>query len=487
MNFFKEAKLKKIVLSIIFLNISFVSAQEISEIMYDPVGSNTGKSWVEVYNNTSNSINLINYKFFEGNVNHSISIYSSYTNPGGNVILPGEYAVIVDNPVTFLSAYSNFSGKLFDSSFSLSQTGDTLSLKTGSPLTVIFTTNYVSNVNANGTGGSLNYINNSWQVYEQTPGASSTLIFVSNSNDNSTTTTNSTTTSTTTTNNNTGSANSLVSSYAAYTSSGSNRFILGDLKMLVPREINTVVGAETEFFVKNIDSKNTIIKANTYWSFGDGSEGIGSTTTHRYQNVGVYNAFIESEVSNSYGVDRIIVKVENPNIEISDVQDNYVELYNKSDIELNIGRFTIASDQGLYQLSRMFIINPNSKVKVDGRVLGFSKLTNVRLLSAYNTFVTKYENKSLLFQSNILENIKSTSTAILLENATNTSLIKNKIIYKNKLKVVSNGLAPKQNPKLTNVTYKKEENKEEVKEIASDVGEKGSTNFVKKWLYWIYE
>ncbi len=484
MNFFKETKLKKIVLSIIFLNINFVSAQEISEIMYDP---KEGSEWIEVYNNTDSSLDLTTYKFYDPSTKHGISTASNYSNANLNILKVGEYAVIANDPVTFLLANPGFSGNLFDSVFSLTDTGKQLILKNSSLINV-FSISYTPQVGANNTGASLNYLDGILKVYKATPSASSTLITLTNANTNNSTTTINSTTTSTTTNNNTGSANSLISSYSAYTSSGSNRFILGDLKMLVPKEINTVVGAETEFFVKNIDNKNSVVNANTYWSFGDGSEGIGSTTTHRYQNVGVYNAFIESQVSNSYGVDKIIVKVENPNIEISDVQDNYVELHNKGDIELNIGRFIIASDQGFYQLSRMFIISAQSKIKVDGRVLGFSKLTNVKLMSAYNTFVTKYENKSLLFQSNTLENINSTSTVIFSENATNTSLIKNKISYKNKLKVVSNGLIPKKNPKLSSSLNPKENTEtESVNTLKENAGEKGSTNFVKKWLYWIYE
>jgi hypothetical protein len=252
-----------------------------------------------------------------------------------------------------------------------------------------------------------------------------------------------------------------------------------------------VVGAETEFFVKNIDNKNSVVNADTYWSFGDGAEGVGTSTKHRYQNVGIYNAFIESQVSSSYGVDKIIVKVENPNIEISDVQDNYVELYNKGDVELNIGRFMIASDQGVYQLSRMFIISPNSKVKIDGRVLGFSKLTNVKLMSAYSTLITKYNNpKQILLQNNLLNNFATSSDFVNsnITNLTHTSssnnvLNKKKIIYKKPLKIVSSGFAPKQNPKFTKLT----ENISSGVGTSSVIGEKGSTNFVKKWLYWIYE
>lgn len=490
--------IRKIILSFFFIFIPFCHSQQISEIMYDPAGSDTGNEWIEIFNNTTSSIDLTNYKLFESNTNHGISASSLYVNPSGNALSVGEYAIIVDNPVTFLSNHVGFSGKLFDSSFSLINSGEELTLKT-STLSSVSGVIYISQADANNTGGTLNYIDNLWKVYKESPSASSTLEMVINSNTNSGTNNNSSTTNSTTTNStNTSSSNIITNNYITYTGSGSNRYVLGDLKLLTAREIDTVVGAETEFFVKNIDSRNNLVIANVYWSFGDGSEGIGTSTRHRYQNVGVYNAFIESEVSNSYGVDRIVVKVENPNIEISEVTDNYVEIFNKGDVELNIGRFVIASDQGFYQLSRMFLIEANSKVKVDGRVMGFSKLTNVKLMSAYNTLITKYENKNIL--NTLTQNINTNSIVNQAFNATNTKKLP--------LKVLSNGLMPKRNPKLStlkvngtstnisNVIKNKENKNTKIKEgeenyldkkYISNTGENTPTNFAKKWLYWIYE
>ncbi len=485
---------KKIILSFLFIVIPFSHSQIISEIMYDPAGSDTGNEWIEIFNNTSSSIDLTTYKLFESNTNHSISNSSLYTNTNGSILLAGEYAIVVDNPATFLANHAGFSGKLFDSSFSLINSGEELILK-NSALSSIFNINYIPLADANNTGGTLNYINNIWQAYRESPSASSILEVIINTNSN-TSNTNSSTTNSTSTNTNTSSSNTNTNNYLSYSSNGSNRYVLGDLKLLAPREINTVVGAETDFFVKSIDSRNNPVITSVYWSFGDGAEGIGTSTKHRYQNAGIYTAFVESEVSNSYGVDKVLVKVENPNIEISEVTDNYVEIFNRGDIELNIGRFIIASDQGLYHLSRMFIIEANSKVKVDGRVLGFSKLTNVKLMSAYNTLITKYENKNIL--NNITQDTDTISVNNQIINATNSKKLP--------LKVISTGLLPKRNTKLnplringtttvsnslknlksSNLKEFKVDNTKNIKNI-SNTGENTPTNFAKKWLYWIYE
>jgi hypothetical protein len=79
--------------------------------------------------------------------------------------------------------------------------------------------------------------------------------------------------------------------------------------------------------------------------------------------------------------------------------------------------------------------------------------------------------------------VNSNITNLTHTSSSNNVLNKKKIIYKKPLKIVSSGFAPKQNPKFTKLT----ENISSGVGTSSVIGEKGSTNFVKKWLYWIYE
>ena len=103
---------------------AFVSAQVvITEIMYDLDGSDSGREWVEVQNTSSESVTLTDWKFFEGDTNHGI------TETNGATLAPGAYAVIADKPEKFKVDWSGFSGLLFDSSFSLKNTGETLVLR----------------------------------------------------------------------------------------------------------------------------------------------------------------------------------------------------------------------------------------------------------------------------------------------------------------------------------------------------------------------
>ncbi len=96
----------------------------INEVMYNPQGSDTGNEWIEIYNTSLSDINLTDWRFYEATTNHVLSLEQ------GDWILPVDsYAVIGDNAEKFLINNPNFKGTIFDSSFSLNNTSETIALK----------------------------------------------------------------------------------------------------------------------------------------------------------------------------------------------------------------------------------------------------------------------------------------------------------------------------------------------------------------------
>ena len=150
-----------LVLSLAF---SVSSAITINEIMYDPAGSDTDREWIELYNNESFDVNLTGWKFSEGGTNHGLTLVN-----GSWILGVGKFAVIADDSNTFLSEYPDFNSTLFDSSFSLSNSGEELVLKNSS-LAVVENITYNSGWGANGTGSSLQFFNGSWCEGTPTPG-----------------------------------------------------------------------------------------------------------------------------------------------------------------------------------------------------------------------------------------------------------------------------------------------------------------------------
>lgn len=145
-----------VVLSLLLFLPSLAAALQIDEIMYDLPGSDSGREWVEVYQDGTDCVNLTQWKFFEANTNHGITF-----NQGSGQICANEYAVIADNPANFLNDHVGFSGSLFDSSFSLSNTGETIALKNPDG-NITDTVTYSSATGANGNGRSLERNSSGW-------------------------------------------------------------------------------------------------------------------------------------------------------------------------------------------------------------------------------------------------------------------------------------------------------------------------------------
>ena len=126
----------------------------LSEVMYDPDGSDTGREWVEIYNNATR-VNLSGWKLYESGISHSLALIN------GSFLLEGsEYAVITDNPAAFLADYPSCNATILDSTFSLANTGEYLALRNASMETVD-EYNYTADA---GNGKSMANINGTWVI-----------------------------------------------------------------------------------------------------------------------------------------------------------------------------------------------------------------------------------------------------------------------------------------------------------------------------------
>jgi hypothetical protein len=125
----------------------------INEIMYDPAGTDTDHEWIEIYNADSISVNISGWRFNEAGTNHQLSLIS-----GSEVLAPGDYAVIVQDDIVFMTDHPDFSGNLFDSSFSLSNTGEYLTLNNAS-LGLVDEVDYLSSWGLDLENSSLELIN----------------------------------------------------------------------------------------------------------------------------------------------------------------------------------------------------------------------------------------------------------------------------------------------------------------------------------------
>ncbi|MEK7514338.1 MAG: lamin tail domain-containing protein [Patescibacteria group bacterium] len=143
----------------------------VTEIMYDlpTPGSDEKREWVEIYNDGGEAIDVSLWKFFENKTNHKLILFE-----GSPTISSGAFAIIASDPATFKKEWPAFSGDLFNSSFSLSNDGESISFVSSST-TEVTTTSYTSSLGAKGDGDSLQFFNGKWIANLPTPGSPTSL------------------------------------------------------------------------------------------------------------------------------------------------------------------------------------------------------------------------------------------------------------------------------------------------------------------------
>ncbi len=134
---------------IVFLIARSADAIVINEIMYNPDGTDTGREWIELYNNEALDVDISEWKLYENDVNHGLTVSQ------GDLVIPvNEYAVIADSADSFLLDYPDFNKTLVDSAFSLNNLGELICIKDSS-LTLADCVNYLPSWGADGNGKSL--------------------------------------------------------------------------------------------------------------------------------------------------------------------------------------------------------------------------------------------------------------------------------------------------------------------------------------------
>ncbi len=137
---------------------------KINEVMYNFPGSDTGKEWIEIYNNSNFACNLAEYKIALNENNHKIVLANSSPE-----IAPNGYAILSPDPLTFKAAFASGSdsGIILKSALSLPNNGEIIYLKKDE--IVIDSFSYASSSGANGNGNSLQLIGGSWLESVPTP------------------------------------------------------------------------------------------------------------------------------------------------------------------------------------------------------------------------------------------------------------------------------------------------------------------------------
>lgn len=345
------------ILSIIFIPRIVFGGVIINEIMYDIEGSDTGLEWIEVLNNGSEPVDLSVWKLYENETNHSLNLF----NGSDSFIKASGYAVISDNAEKFLANWPEFSGTVFDSSFSLKNDGEILIIRNdiGEDIDSV---DYLPEWGASGDGNSLQLKSDKWETGSPTPGASNGATSAAESGTTS---------------------QSLASvAVSAFLSAPQIYAFSGD-------DTVGVTGSILEFNGVALGlKKEPLLNARFLWNFGDGSSKEGKNVAHTYNYPGDYIVFLDVS-SGEYGASsRTNVKIIKNELKISDVKimsDGYslIELYNESESEIDVSYWMLKSENAFFSFPKNSIIMAGGKLSLPSSLTKLSVTLNSHIYLIY--------------------------------------------------------------------------------------------------------
>lgn len=339
------------------------SAQVVfTEIMYSPDGADGGREWIEVKNTGGSVVDLGGWKLFENETNHYIRVIEE----GENTTIPaGGFAVIADNPASFLADWPSFFGLLLDSAFSLGNMGETLILR-DSELADKDTVAYDTAWGADGDGKSLQLVGGEWVAAMPTPGEENESLAppepspVVN--------------------------NQSPPSVGAYIPAPVTPLFTARIS---EKERFAIVGAPAKFKGETVGTTEGLSgKTRFVWNFGDGGTAEGESVLHIYRYPGEYIVILNAVSGTHSPEDRATIKVIPSELSISNIgptDDFFIELSNNSAYELNLSGWLLKSG------ARYFVIPENSFILPKKKIIFPQETTNL-FYSAGNTVGLLYPN-----------------------------------------------------------------------------------------------
>ena len=322
--------------------------------MYDAPGTDTKHEWVELQN-IGSAVDMSGYKYYENGSNHGLTLFA-----GPATVAAGGYVVIADDAATFLGDFPSFSGTLFDSAFSLSNTGESMSLRDES-LTDAASASYTSDAGAAGDGNSLNALSGSWYPRLPTPGgaaASGSVEPAQTSNPPASSNSNSTSG---------GSSNATPQSTASPVTEGPKITVnAGD-------DRTVIVGAEALFTATALGIQGEPLASARYvWSFGNAATKEGRSVLYTYTIPGTYIVVVDASSAEHGATDRVTVTAVAADIAVTRANADFIELHNRTGRELDLGLWQLGVGGVFFVLPPRTIIGANKAIPLPKDVTGLT-------------------------------------------------------------------------------------------------------------------
>jgi len=333
----------------VFVPVLVHAQLKITEVMYDPEGSDTKREWIEVFNAGSEAIDLTKYYLLENNVYHKIVAQTEA------LLNSNTHAIIAGSVPEVLAEYPSFNGLIFDSVFSLNNTGESIAMANSLKETVD-TFTYTSEMGAKNTGQSLQINEGAVITAGPTFGTinktESETIVDEDSGD--------------TTGGNTSGGSSSSGSSGSKDSSHADQVGLSNYTQPAQFKVGAgrsrTVSIHTPITFEGFISKSEI-KAKYRWNFGDFETDKGQKTTHIYEYPGVYQVVLESYSKDYTATARTEVVVVEPQLLITQ-QESSITIENKDNKEINLGGFELKFLDSRLQIPQNSIIKAKSSIQI---------------------------------------------------------------------------------------------------------------------------
>ncbi len=316
----REVMFTVLIMSIVGIPFFAHASVQITEIMYAPSGTDTKHEWVEVCANTS--VDLESWKLFEADSNHALTLFS-----GTSALSSGACAIIADDAATFMADYTAYVGPLFDSVFSLSNTGESLVLR-DAELTDVDTVSYTEALGAKDDGQSLQRSGNTFVAGAPTPGTGVV------SSDESTSAP-----PTQTTNSVSSPSQQTLFSYEYLSvEPPQDIFVRVEGDTTVPRGSRTHLVAEL-YNARGIAETG----GGVSWNFGDGTTFEGKIAEHVFAHTGTYMVSVHAQSGILEARDTFLVTVFEPALSVRVSPDKKsITLSNATEHMVNIAGFRMS-------------------------------------------------------------------------------------------------------------------------------------------------
>lgn len=349
-------------LAFLFVASPVRAAVVINEVMYDPLGSDSGREWVELHNDGTSDVTLVggsgsgSWRIADSS-NHTLVAPPGNGGRGSLVVPAGGYLVIANDPATFIAEYGG-AYSVVRSALTLNNTGVTVSLVDGSSGTVD-SFSYTAAMGGSDSGTSLQLSAAAWLQALPTPGAANAAsAYVPPANDDNE-------------EKEEGSSQMVPASsvikhgYVSpptpeiFADAGENRTV--------------IVGADVKFVARAYDRDKEIINyAKFLWNFGDGSVDRGPVVMHNFAYPGRYTVGLVIQNDEFRTQSRITVEALPASTTLSALPGGGIAIQNLSGRDLDLSFWKIGQGSSEFVLPEHSVVLKDSALNISAPTLGFA-------------------------------------------------------------------------------------------------------------------